>query len=117
MLSFLTDENYDSRILDGLLLQKPDIDVVRAQDVGLEQQKDPVVLDWAAERGRILLTHDVSTMTAFAYDRVRSGQRMPGIFETPQKEALIGKVIDDILLIAECSHEGEWENRICYLPL
>lgn len=75
MLSFLTDENFDSRILDGLLLRKPDIGVVRAQDVGLERQEDPIVLDWAAERGRILLTHDVSTMTAFAYDRVRRGRR------------------------------------------
>ncbi len=117
MPSFLTDENFDNRILDGLLLRKRDIDVVRTQDVGLEGQKDPIVLHWAAERGRILLTHDVSTMTAFAYDRVRSGQRMPGIFETAQKEVLIGKVIEDILLVAECSYEGEWENRICYLPL
>src|SRR2546425_3354973 len=46
-----------------------------------------IVLHWAAERGRILLTHDVSTMTAFAYDRVRSGQRMPGIFETARRKS------------------------------
>ena len=44
-----------------------------------------------AEIGQ-LAYNDVSTMTAFAYDRVRSGQRMPGIFETAQKEVLIGKV-------------------------
>src|SRR2546428_4215878 len=51
-----------------------------------------------AEIGQ-LAYNDVSTMTAFAYDRVRSGQRMPGIFETAQKEVLIGKVIEDILLV------------------
>ena len=64
MPSFLTDENFDNRILDGLLLRKRDIDVVRTQDVGLEGQKDPIVLHWAAERGRILLTHDASTNAA-----------------------------------------------------
>jgi predicted nuclease of predicted toxin-antitoxin system len=116
MLSFLADENFDNRILDGLLLRKPDIDVVRAQDVGLDGRKDPVVLDWAAQQGRIVLTHDVSTITAFAYQRIRSGQRMPGVFEIGQKEAS-GAIIEDILLIDACSTEGEWENRISYLPL
>ena len=55
-------------------------------------------------------------MTAFAYERIRSGQRMPGVFEVGQKEA-IGTIIEDILLIDESSREGEWENVICYLPL
>ena len=45
MPSFLADENFDNRILDGLLSRKPDIDVVRAQDVGLYGQKDPVILE------------------------------------------------------------------------
>ena len=116
MPSFVADENFDNRILAGLLLRKPNIDVVRVQDVGLHGREDPIVLDWAAQRGRIVLTHDVSTMTADAFERIRSGQRMPGVFEVGQKEP-IGTIIEDILLIDECSHEGEWENRICYLPL
>lgn len=116
MPSFLADDNFDNRILDGLLRRKPDIDLVRAQDVGLYEQKDPILLDWAAQNGRILLTHDVSTMTAFAYQRIRSGQRMAGVFEIRQNEA-IGAIIEEILLIDECSYEGEWENKISYLPL
>lgn len=28
-----------------------------------------------------------------------------------------GLVIDDILLLAECSHPGEWEGQVLYLPL
>lgn len=31
--------------------------------------------------------------------------------------AAIGQVIEDILLLAELSFEGEWENKIGYLPL
>src|SRR3990172_6916898 len=115
MLSFLADENFDHRILDGLLLRKAGLDVVSVQDAGMHGRKDPVVLDWAAQQGRIILTHDVSTLTAYAYERVRSGKRMPGVFEVTQKAA-IGTIIEDILLIDECSQEGEWENKICYLP-
>ena len=55
-------------------------------------------------------------MTAYAYERMRSGKRMPGVFEVGQREP-IGMIIEDILLIDECSLEGEWENKICYLPL
>ena len=32
-LRYLTDEDFDNRILRGLLLRKPDLDVVRVQDV------------------------------------------------------------------------------------
>jgi hypothetical protein len=26
-------------------------------------------------------------------------------------------VIEDLLLLAECSHEGEWEGQVLFLPL
>lgn len=41
---------------------------------------------------------------------------MPGIVEVSQALA-IGAVIDDILLLAECSLENEWSGRVLYLPL
>jgi hypothetical protein len=77
---------------------------------------DPVVLDWAANEGRILLTHDVATITLYAYTRVAAGQHMPGVFEV-NRNTLIGPSIVDILLVAECSLHNEWEGRILYLPL
>lgn len=36
-------------------------------------------LAWAAQEGRILLTHDVATSTRYAYERVTPGQLMPGV--------------------------------------
>ena len=62
MLSFLVDENFDHRVLEGLLLREPDLDAVSVQDAGLRGREDPIVLDWAAQKGRIILPHDVSTM-------------------------------------------------------
>ena len=47
MFRFLTDEDFDGDILDGLVRRMPDLDIVRAQDVGLAGQEDPVILAWA----------------------------------------------------------------------
>jgi hypothetical protein len=58
---FLVDEDFDNDILRGVLRKLPALDIVRVQDVGLGGQKDPVVLAWAADEDRLLLTHDVST--------------------------------------------------------
>lgn len=41
---------------------------------------------------------------------------MPGIFEVSRKVS-IATAIEDILLLAEYSLEGEWEGQILYLPL
>ena len=76
----------------------------------------PIVLAWAAQNGRVVLTHDVSTMTAHAYARVASGLPMPGVFAVSQL-APISQVIEDLVLLAECSLPGEWEGQVRYVPL
>lgn len=116
MLSFLADENFNNNIIRGILRRRPEIDIVRVQDVGLSGAGDPAVLEFAAKTGRVLLTHDVSTITRYAYDRVTEGQSMPGVFEVG-KHVPIATAIDDLILIAEVSFEGEWEAQVRYLPL
>lgn len=41
---------------------------------------------------------------------------MPGVVIVPQDEA-IGRVIADLILLAECSDDGEWEGQVLYPPL
>src|SRR5215218_11256595 len=116
MLRFAADENFKGAIVRGLLLRSPMLDIVRVQDTGMHGADDPALLQWCADQGRVLVTHDVSTITAFAYDRVRGGLPMPGVVEVNQAVA-VGVAIDDLLLLAECSREGEWEGQVLYLPL
>ncbi len=116
MLRFAADENFNNNIVRGLLRQNPNLDIVRVQDVGLSGKDDPSILEWAAQEGRVLLTHDVSTITRYAYERARAGQSMPGVFEVG-RSVPVGIAIQDILLIAECSLDGEWEGQVRYLPL
>ena len=62
------------------------------------------------------MTHDVSTMTRYAYDRVREGKPMPGVFEV-SREVPFKTAIEEILLLAECSLPGKWAGQVRYLPL
>ncbi len=116
MLRFAADENFNNDIIRGVLRRSPDIDILRVQDAGLSEASDPDVLEWTAKERRVLLTHDVATMTHYAYERTRIGLPMPGVFEIARKVP-IGVAIEEIILLAECSLEGEWEGQVRYLPL
>jgi hypothetical protein len=116
MLRYAADENFNNDILRGLRRRDDELDIVRVQDVELSGAPDPVILDWAARHGRVVLSHDVSTMVGFAYDRVKAGQAMPGLFEV-SRQVPLGEAIEDLLLLARCSLEGEWEGQVRYLPL
>jgi hypothetical protein len=113
---WLADENLNKDIVRGLLRRRPDLDIVTAQDADLSGADDPSLLAWAAAEDRVLITHDVSTMTAYAYLRVAGGEYMPGVFEV-SRSVPVGSVIEDILLLSECSNEREWAGQIRYLPL
>jgi len=116
VLRWLADENFNNDIIRALFRRNPGIDVVRAQDVALTGIDDEGLLSWAAEQERVLLTHDVSTITAHAYHRVTRGEPMPGVFEVG-RDVSMRVAIDDILLLTECSRPGEWEGQVRYLPL
>jgi predicted nuclease of predicted toxin-antitoxin system len=47
------------------------LDVGRVQDVGLSGADDATVLAWAASEGRLVVTHDGTTLIADAYGRAR----------------------------------------------
>lgn len=115
-IRFLIDEDLDNDIVRGVLRRLRTVDMVRVQDVGLSGRHDAEVLEWAAGEGRVVLTHDVSTMKAHAFARVAQGLAMPGVFAVSQSLP-IGQAIEAIVLIAECSLEGEWEGQVRHLPL
>ena len=117
MLKLAADENFNGDIVRGALRRNPALDIIRVQDVPeVAAKDDPTVLDWAAREGRILFTHDARTITKYAYERTAAGLPMPGVFEI-KHTVPVALAIDEILIIAECSLEGEWEGQVRYLPL
>ncbi|BAZ20211.1 hypothetical protein NIES4073_10870 [Kalymmatonema gypsitolerans NIES-4073] len=118
MVRFLADENFNNQIVRGILRRKPNVDIVRVQDMGLSEADDPTVLEWAAQHNRVVLTHDIATMTNFAYERIQAGQAMSGLFEVSRgvpvglaaqfltKSNLPSKASDDAIHIATATVHG-----------
>ena len=116
MVAFAADENFDGAVLGGLMARVPELDMVRVQDTELAGAHDPMVLEWAAREGRVLLSHDRATLTAFAHERVDAGQPMPGVIQV-RVGMSIGAVIDDLELIALAGRESDLAGRVMFLPL
>ena len=114
VLRLVADENFNGIVFDALLLQQPDLDVVRAQDVGLTRAPDPLVLEWAAENGRVLLSHD--RKTGFVYDRIRRGLPVAGVIELLPPYT-IPQAVEDILIVTVSMTPDEIKDQVIYLPL
>ncbi|MDQ7027104.1 MAG: DUF5615 family PIN-like protein [Anaerolineae bacterium] len=115
-MRFAADENFDGRILKGILTRLPDIDIVRVQDTEMFQSSDPELLDWIADENRILLTHDVKTIPRFAYERVRAGLSVPGIIEV-RLTISIGQILDELEVLIGAGTPEDFENIIRYVPM
>jgi hypothetical protein len=74
------------------------------------------VLEWAALDGRLVVAADKRTMIGFAYARVESGLRMPGLIIGGQ-HLTIGLMVRDLLYMIECSEPEDWDGQVIYLPL
>lgn len=115
-MRFATDENFNGKVLDGLCTRLPDIDIVRIQDTELYSAPDPDVLAWAAQEGRILLTHDVQTLVNDAYNRVKARLPMPGVIRVSTTIS-IGEAIDDLEIMIGAGQPPDFENQVRHIPI
>jgi Domain of unknown function (DUF5615) len=116
VIRFLADENFNNDIVRGVLRRIPSVDIVRVQQAGLSGAEDDAVLDWALNESRIVLTHDKATLVGIAYARMTAGKLVPGVLVAAQS-APVPVMIDDLVLILECSSAEEWRQQVRYLPL
>jgi hypothetical protein len=115
-LRWLADENFNNDILRAIRRRRPGIEIIRAQDAGLTGFSDQDLLEWAAENGRVLLTHDISTLIGFACRRVERGERMCGVFALRDRIPM-RLAVEEILLVDDCSSLDDWQGQICFIPL
>ena len=116
MVRLAVDQNFDARIVSGLLRRLPLLDIVHVRDVGLAEAPDSAILEWTALTGRILLTHDKSTLVGDAYERVVLGGQMPGVIAVTRR-CPVGQAIADLELLLECTSDDEWPGRVRFVPL
>ena len=120
-IRYAIDADLPRALFSGLVRRSPELDVNRVQDVGFGSAPDPEVPAFAASEGRITVSRDKSTMLDYAASRVRQGETMPGLLLVRPKFARrhgqgLGTVIDEPILIAECSAAEEWEGVIQFIP-
>jgi uncharacterized protein with PIN domain len=85
--------------------------LLRVHDVELAAMPDPVILAWAAGEGRILLTHNRDTVPNFAYDCVRVGEPMPGVFLVSDHMQL-GQAIEELYLAIQCLTPEDCKDQV-----
>jgi hypothetical protein len=111
---FLADADLNGAIVSGVIRRSTHLNFKRAEEVPLEGLGDDVVLAIAAEDGRVLVSHDVSTMP----DQFREYTRhraSPGVILVPQ-ELSIGRAIENILFISEACDDHDLANSLCLVP-
>ncbi len=107
-MKWLADECFDNDIVRGLFRRAPQLDLVRAQDVDrIAGCDDGTLLAWATENGRVVLTHDVTTMIPALLLRRQEEARCAPIVLVPGSLS-IGTVIDEscFLTIVRKSQTG-----------
>ncbi len=116
-MKWIADENFRNAIVRGLLRQAPTLDIVRAQDIPeISGQDDLVLLRFATAEGRVVVTHDLSTMIPAMREQVRLALQCAPIVFVPDSLP-VSAVIDDLLLFNECAGESDWAAGVIYIPL
>lgn len=116
MLRLAADENLNQHIVNGLRRRLPDVDILTVRTARLEGTPDPGVLAWAAEEGRVLVTHDTRTLKGYAYERVEAGEPMPGVVEVPDLMP-VGQAVDELEIVVKLLEPDEIAGRVLRLPL
>jgi len=114
-IRFLGDANFNQKIVRGLLIREPAIDFELPEAVIPEKTRDPQVLDLAESLGRVLVSHDVSTMP-LSFQQCVEQRRCAGLILVPERLS-IRDAIEELLLIWHASEAEEWVNLMLRVPL
>lgn len=112
---FQADADLNQTIVLALVRREPGVDFQTATAANLAGLDDPAVLALAAHDGRVLITHDQSTMPEH-FAQFIATHTSPGLLIVPQHIQPV-TVVEELLLIWSVSEADEWHDRIVYLPL
>lgn len=113
---FLSDEDIRGPIITAIRREEPALDLMTAYQAGLAGAGDAAILDYAWKEERLVISHDVSTMSVAARQRLVDGGGIRGLFLIPQHR-LLREIIEELILIWSASEQEEWLDQILYLPL
>lgn len=113
-IRYLFDHNVHAAIARGL--ERRGIDTLTAYEDGSHELDDPPLLSRAADLGRVLFTNDDDLLIE-ATARQRNRDHFAGVVYAHQNHLSIGRVIDDLEILAEAGEPEDFSNRVVFLPL
>ena len=113
-IRFQADADLRLPIIKGLKRPEPSVDFATAHEAGLAGLNDREVLALAASNGRVLVSHDVSTMPE-AFSRFIQEQTSPGLILISQ-ELSYREAIEGLLRVWSSTEAEDWQNVLSFLP-
>ncbi|QEI43362.1 hypothetical protein BMF77_03982 [Dolichospermum sp. UHCC 0315A] len=117
-IKYLIDENINPLYPKQIKLKEPDIVVQVIGETGIPQKGtlDPEILCWCEENNFVLVTNNRTSMPVHLADHMAVNRHIPGIFIL-NPNLSVGENIEELILVALASEDGEYQDRIVYLPL
>jgi hypothetical protein len=109
------DSDLNQIILHAVVRRESALDFQTAAAAGLTGLRDHGVPALAARDGRILVTHDQTTMPRH-FSAFIATTTSPGVLIIPQRLP-VATAVEDLLLIWSTMDAEEWRNTIRFLPL
>jgi hypothetical protein len=113
-IRFQGDYDFSGIIIRALLRQEPAIDFQTGHQAGLEGLPDDQVLAVAARDGRILVSHDRTTMP-YHFANFIAHSNIPGLILISQGFPTL-QAVYELRLIWAASTAEEYVNRIVSIP-
>jgi Domain of unknown function (DUF5615) len=116
-IQYLLDENMAPAYYEQLQHRQPNLVVVMVGDCHAPPKGtlDPEILNWCEENDFILVTNNRRSMPVHLKEHLAKGRHLPGILAL-RKDASFGRVLEDLVLVAEAADEDEFRDRIDYIP-
>ena len=113
-IRFQADADLRVPIIKGLRRREPSLDFMTANEAGLAGIDDWGVLILAASNGRLLVSHDVSTMPE-TFSRFIQEHTTPGVILISQ-ELSYRQAIEGLLRVWASTESEDWQNVLSFLP-
>ena len=113
-IRFQADADIRVPIIKGLKRREPAVEFATAHEAGLAGLGDYAVLALAASNGRVLVSHDVSTMPE-AFSHFIQEHTSPGVILISQ-ELSYREAIEGLLRVWASTEADDWQDVLSFLP-
>lgn len=117
-LQYLMDENVNPVYISQLRRRYANLVVWAIGEPNTPPQGtlDPEILIWCEANNFILITNKRTSMPVHLAEHLKQNRHIPGIFIL-NAAVSIGETIEELILIAECALEAEYQDQIVHLPI